>query len=99
MPEVGNHARLTEKTTIATTATQKSGTEAPTSEMTEDSRSKKPPARNAAREPTTIAEPVTSVMVTTASLRVQMKASSTTSSAGRAFRRDSPKSPVATSPT
>ena len=99
VPEVGSQARLIEKTTMATIASQKSGTEAPMSETTEDRRSKKPPALKAASEPTRIAAPVTRVMVMTASQSVQTKASSTTSSAGRALRSDSPKSPVMTSPT
>ncbi|MNT44962.1 hypothetical protein D3C72_1815120 [compost metagenome] len=98
MPDVGSQARLTEKTTMATIASQKSGTDAPMSEMLEAIRSKKPPERKAASEPTTIAAVVTSDMVMTASHSVQTKASSTTSSAGRAFLSDSPRSPVITSP-
>ena len=99
VPEVGSQARFTEKMTIATMASQKSGTDALISEMTEDSRSKKPPTRKAASEPMRIAEPATSVMVISASHNVQTKASRTTSNAGRALRSDWPKSPVTTSPT
>ena len=62
-------------------------------------RSKTPPGRNAASEPMTIAAPVTSVMVMTASQSVQTKACSTTSIAGRAWRRLSPKSRCSTSQT
>ena len=84
---------------MATIAIQKSGALAPISDRIEESRSKKPPILKAASEPMTIAELVTSAMVIKARLKVQGKASSTTSSAGRAFRRLSPKSKCSTSQT
>jgi hypothetical protein len=99
VPEVGSQESWMANTTIATIASQKSGTDAPISETMEEKRSKKPPVRNAASEPTTMAQMVTNVMVMTASHKVQVKASRTTSRAGRALRRLSPRSPVMTLPT
>ena len=87
------------KTTMATMAIQKSGAEAPISEVKVTIRSKTPPGRNAASEPMTMAATVTSAMVMSASRSVQTKACSTTSMAGRALRRLSPKSSCSTSQT
>ena len=66
VPEVGSQPSPTANTTMATMATQKSGAEAPISEVSEAMRSKTPPTRNAASEPTTMAAAVTSTMVMTA---------------------------------
>ncbi|MGZ2425847.1 hypothetical protein ACVIRM_004871 [Rhizobium laguerreae] len=88
VPDVGRTCSLTAKMTIATMASQKSGAAAPISEKKVARRSKTPPTRNAASEPMTIAATVTSAMVMTASQKVQTKASSTTSMAGRACRSD-----------
>ena len=98
VPEVGSQPRLTEKSTIATIATQKSGALAPISEKNVASRSKTPPTLKAASEPTTIAMTVTSVMVMKASQSVQVKACSTTSIAGALRRIDMPKSNCSRSP-
>ena len=92
VPLVGSQPRPMAKTVMPTMAIQKSGAEAPISEVKVTIRSKTPPGRNAASEPMTIAAAATSAMVMTASQSVQTKAWSTTSIAGRAWRRLSPKS-------
>ena len=99
VPEVGSQCRFTAKITMATMAIQKSGAEAPISEKKVAMRSKTPPTLNAASEPMTMAATVTRLMVISASHSVQVKACSTTSIAGRAWRMLSPKSPRSRSPT
>ena len=68
---------------MPTIATQKSGVLAPISEMKLATRSKRPPGRNAASEPITIATVRMIGMVIAASISVVGKACSTTSIAGR----------------
>ena len=92
VPLVGSQPRPMANTVMPTMAIQKSGAVAPISEVKVTMRSKTPPGRTAASEPMTIAAPVTSAMVISASHSVQTKAWLTTSIAGRAWRRLSPKS-------
>ena len=98
MPEVGSQPSVTANNRMPVIATQKSGALAPASEITLAVRSKAPPGRYAASEPTTTARPTAMSMVSPASFKVVGNASSTTSSAGRALRIDSPKSKRARSP-
>ena len=65
VPDVGNHPKFTEKITIATMATQKSGALAPISEKNVAILSKKPPTLNAAIEPIKMAETATIDIVIT----------------------------------
>ena len=99
VPEVGSQPRPIAKRVMPTMAIQKSGAEAPISEVNVTIRSKMPPGRKAAIEPMTMAATVTRVMVMTASHNVQTKACSTTAMAGRAWRRLSPKLRCRTSQT
>ena len=92
MPEVGSQPSVTANKRMPVIATQKSGALAPASEITLAVRSNAPPGRYAASEPTTTARPTAMTMVSPASFKVVGNASSTTSSAGRALRIDSPKS-------
>ena len=60
VPEVGSQPRPMAKTVMPTMAIQKSGAEAPISEVKVTMRSKTPPGRKAASEPMTMAAVVTS---------------------------------------
>ncbi len=98
MPEVGSQWSVTANRMMPLIAIQKSGALAPSSESTEATRSNKPPGRYAASEPMTIASARARPMVMPASLSVVGMASSTSSSAGRLLRIDSPRLPEARSP-